>query len=141
MANSTRIDLRAVRDRIGLSQSGFADLMGCSVRTVQACEQGWRNPSPGVEKSAVLLLLAKRHGLEFRSKACWDVLGCSKDKRDSCLVYQTRQGHLCWLLSGNICRGKHLRTWKDKKETCTNCSFFKELLPDGLPFLPPDSTR
>ena len=42
-------------------------------------------------------------------------------------------GHLCWLLSGNVCQGKRLRAWKDKKAMCMQCDFFQKLLPDGLP--------
>ncbi len=116
-----------------MSQSELSDLLGVSQRTVQSCEQGWRNPSPAVEKSVLLLLLASRHGSEFGMKVCWDSLNCSDDDRRNCLVYQSRQGHLCWLLTGNICQGRRMRKWGDKKSMCMQCSFFKEMLPDGLP--------
>ncbi len=54
-------------------------------------------------------LLAGRHGADFGMNVCWNALDCSDDEREGCLVYQSRQGHLCWLLSGNVCQGKRLR--------------------------------
>ena len=133
MAGRSYIDLKAVRRKVGLSQAEFADLIGASLRTVQSCEQGWRNPSPAVEKAAILLLMAERHGAEFGGHACWDSLQCSEGERRGCLVYNTRQGHLCWLLSGHICKGVRLHSWEEKKKLCAECSFFKELLPGGIP--------
>jgi DNA-binding XRE family transcriptional regulator len=127
------LDLKFVRNELDLSQSRFADLLGVSARTVQACEQGWRNPSAAVEKSALLLLLAKRHGEQFREFECWSTMNCSGEKREKCLAYLTHQGHLCWLLSGNICQGRRVECWADKKAFCEMCAFFKELLPQGLP--------
>lgn len=133
MVRGSNIDLKAVRRKIGLSQSEFADLIGGSLRTVQSCEQGWRNPSPAVEKAALLLLMAYRHGAEFSAHTCWDSVQCSEGEREGCLVYKTRQGHLCWLLSGHICKGIRLHSWEDKKKLCAECDFFRELVPDGVP--------
>ena len=133
MIRATRLSLKAIRRRIGLSQSEFADLLGVSLRTVQSCEQGWRNPSPPVERAALLLLMAHRHGADLTGHRCWDTLGCSEVEREGCLVYRTRQGHLCWWLSGHICKGIRLRSWEDKKRLCGDCDFFRELLPEGFP--------
>ena len=44
--------LRAARESLCLSRAQLADLLGVSARTVEAWEQGLRNPS----KSALLLL-------------------------------------------------------------------------------------
>lgn len=38
-------DIRQVRDRLELSQSGFANILHVSTRTLQAWEQGRRSPS------------------------------------------------------------------------------------------------
>jgi DNA-binding XRE family transcriptional regulator len=133
MADESHIDLKIIRTELKLSQVELADLIGVSQRTVQSCEQGWRRPSPAVEKAVLLLLLAKRHGPDFSANICWDAMDCSDDERSACLVYQSRQGHLCWLLSGNVCQGKRLRTWKDKKAMCMQCDFFQKLIPDGPP--------
>ncbi len=133
MAAKQYLDLKGIRLELGLSQSELADLLGVSQRTVQSCEQGWRRPSAAVEKAAILLLLARRHGPDFGMNVCWDTIDCSTDDRKECLVYQSRQGHLCWLLSGNICQGRRLRSWEDKKATCMQCTFFQKLLPEGFP--------
>ena len=133
MIRRSCLDLKAVRRRMGMSQSEFADLMGVSLRTVQSCEQGWRNPSSSVEKAAILLLMAKRNGVDFSTHICWESVRCSKGEREACLVFKTRQGHLCWLLSGHICKGMRLHSWEDKKKLCSECDFFEELLPGGLP--------
>ena len=133
MTPDSGINFKAVRSELGLSQVELADLIGVSQRTVQSCEQGWRKPGPAVEKAVILLLMASRQGADFGIKACWNSINCSRRERDDCLVYQSRQGHLCWLLSGNTCQGRSCRTWEDKKAMCGECSFFRELLPSGLP--------
>ncbi len=133
MSSMAHLDLRAVRAEAGLTQTELADVIGVSVRTVQSCEQGWRNPSAAVEKAALLLLSAKRNGADCTQPMCWEAVGCREEERRACLVFQTRQGHLCWLLSGNLCQGAHLRSWDDKKAACTRCAFFRKLLPGGIP--------
>jgi DNA-binding XRE family transcriptional regulator len=136
MASQRYVDLKAVREEIGLTQSEFADMICVSARTVQSCEQGWRNPSPGVERSALLLLLAHRHGDALCRHQCWQTMGCSREERESCLAFRAKQGHLCWMLSGNHCQGRRLRSWEDKKGTCLACPFIRELLPEGVPTRP-----
>jgi DNA-binding XRE family transcriptional regulator len=133
------IDLRAIRQELDLSQAELAALIGVSERTIQSCEQGWRNPGQAVEKAALLLLLARRHGSRFEEHRCWESINCDDEERSSCLVHQSHQGHVCWLLSGNFCRGRLLRTWDDKKEACFSCPFFLELLPEGVPLLKPEA--
>ncbi len=139
MNSGTFIDLKAIRKKLDLSQTELATLIGVSERTVQSCEQGWRNPGQAVEKAAILLLVAKWHGAEMEKHRCWESIDCTDEERSNCLVFQSHQGHVCWLLSGNQCRGRDLKTWVDKKEACFDCPFFLELLPDGVPILTPDA--
>ena len=51
-------DVQAIRERLGLSQSAFAALLGVSTRTLQDWEQGRRQPT-GAARS--LLRVADRH--------------------------------------------------------------------------------
>lgn len=51
-------DVQAIRDHMGLSQSGFAALLGVSARTVQDWEQGRRHPTGAAR---ALLRVAERH--------------------------------------------------------------------------------
>jgi DNA-binding XRE family transcriptional regulator len=133
------IDLKAIRKALDLSQSEMAGLIGVSERTIQSCEQGWRNPGQAVEKSALLLMMARRHGADLEKHRCWESINCTDEERANCLVHQSQLGHVCWLLSGNLCRSRNLRTWDDKKQACFECTFFQELLPDGVPLLTPDA--
>ena len=55
-----------VREKSGLSQSEFAELLGVSVRTLQDWEQGRREPS-GAAKT--LLKVAERHPEVLREVA------------------------------------------------------------------------
>ena len=55
---STLPSVSGIRERIGLSQSQFAELMGVSVRTLQDWEQGRRNPSG---PARTLLMVAERN--------------------------------------------------------------------------------
>ncbi len=51
-------DVQSIRERMGLSQSAFAALLGVSARTLQDWEQGRRQPT-GPARS--LLRVADRH--------------------------------------------------------------------------------
>ena len=51
-------DVRLVREKVGVSQSAFAALLGVSPRTLQDWEQGRRKPS-GPARS--LLRIAEKH--------------------------------------------------------------------------------
>jgi len=60
-ARKSRVKVPAVvaaRNKSGLSQAQFAELLGISVRTLQKWEQGEREPS-GAAKS--LIRIAQRH--------------------------------------------------------------------------------
>ena len=56
----------AVRERTGLSQARFAELLGVSVRTLQEWEQGRRAPSGAAR---TLLLIAARNPKALRDVA------------------------------------------------------------------------
>ena len=51
-------NVKSIRERMGLSQSAFAGLLGVSVRTLQEWEQGRRNPKGPAQ---ALLRVADRH--------------------------------------------------------------------------------
>lgn len=127
------LDMRRAREELGLSQRALADLLGVSPRTIQSCEQGWRKPSAALERSLLLLLLALRNGPGFGRMRCWDVLRCDPGVRQRCFTFRSRQGHLCWLLSGNMCGGRPLRSWRQKKAACGECAFLRLLLGETLP--------
>ncbi len=127
------LDLKAVRAEMGVSQAELATLAGVSPRTIQSCEQGWRKPSSALEKSILLLLIAWRQGESFGSQLCWEATDCPPQTRDGCLAYRSRQGHLCWFLTGNMCKGMRLYRWADKKALCGECGFFRTLLRGKMP--------
>jgi putative transcriptional regulator len=51
-------NVKSIREKIGLSQSAFAGLLGVSVRTLQEWEQGRRTPKGPAQ---ALLRVAERH--------------------------------------------------------------------------------
>ncbi len=61
VARSTQVDVSFVvsaRNQLGLSQSDFAQLLGVSVRTLQAWEQGRIKPSGAAQ---TLMRIAHKH--------------------------------------------------------------------------------
>lgn len=52
----------AIREKTGLSQSRFAELLGVSVRTLQEWEQGRRAPS-GAARTLLLIAAKNPHAL------------------------------------------------------------------------------
>ena len=127
-------DIRSIREHLGLTQAEFATLVGFSVRTIQSCEQGWRHPSPSLEKMVLLLYIARQQGNSFGRLACWETIKCPEAHRDQCIAYQTGQGHLCWFLTGNLsCAQKPLKDWAAKKRACSHCAFFHRLQEAAAP--------
>ena len=122
------LDIKTIRERLGLSQSEFALLLGFSPRTIQSCEQGWRQPSPSLCRMATLLLIAEEQGPNFSSIRCWEETNCPPEVRDECIAYRSRQGHLCWFLTGTLCGGKRMHDWDAKQEICNGCAVFQKLV-------------
>ena len=131
-----RLDLRTIREELGLSQSELADLLAVSLRNIQSCEQEWRAPSPSLERSLILLLMAHRNGASMGKNACWKQADCPAGMRSGCISFRSRQGHLCWLMTGTLCKGFRLRGWYDKMKMCMECDYFRLLLKGDLPVLP-----
>jgi len=127
------VDLKAIREEMGISQSEFAAMLAISPRTIQSCEQDLRAPSAGVEKAALLLLLAHRNGVEFGKHHCWRSTHCPKTLCGGCIAYLSRQGHLCWFLTGTYCKGVQVHTWGEKLALCNDCPFFAELVGGKIP--------
>jgi len=126
------VSVRSIRSEMGLSQSELANLVGVGKRAVQSYEQGWRRPSEMVQRTLLLLLIARRNGAGLSQLRCWDRKKCPAEVRGKCIAHLTRQGHLCWFLTGTMCEGKARRSWAEKLETCLDCDFMQLLLHPRL---------
>ena len=133
------VDIKAIREELGLSQSEIASLIGVSIRTIQACEQGWRKPSASLERIVLLLLMATRQSDEVLELKCWEDQVCATESCDTCVVKRSRQGQLCWFLTGNNCQGRSLKDWREKRAICSDCKFFRKLFKIKQPIS--NSTR
>ncbi|MEI6499449.1 MAG: helix-turn-helix domain-containing protein [Armatimonadota bacterium] len=128
LVSADRLDLKAIRQELGLSQAQFARLVGFSVRAVQSCEQGWRKPGAALERAALLLLMAQRNPEGLSDLRCWEVMTCPPERRQECITYRTRQGHLCWFLNGTLCTNEKLQDWENKRPICQACPVFQMLM-------------
>ena len=128
MLGSLKIRVQEIRAEMGLSQSELAGLAGISTRAIQSYEQEWRQPSELVERMLLLLLMAHRHGARLSGFRCWKQKECAPGVREKCIAYVTRQGHLCWFLTGTMCEGQRQESWSDKLRLCLDCSFMQGLL-------------
>ena len=128
MLASLKLTVREIRAEMGLSQSELAGLAGISSRAIQSYEQAWRQPSELVERMLLLLLMAHRHGATLSRLRCWEQKECAPGVRARCIAYVTRQGHLCWFLTGTICEGQRQKSWSDKLRLCLDCGFMQRLL-------------
>ena len=122
------LDLKVVRQELGLSQAALARLVGFSVRAIQSCEQGWRKPGAALERSTLLLLMAHRHENGLADVRCWETMNCPPARREECITYRSRQGHLCWFLNGTLCTDTKLQDWESKRPVCLNCPLFQMLM-------------
>jgi DNA-binding XRE family transcriptional regulator len=120
--------VKQIRSEMGLSQSELAAMLGIGVRAIQSYEQEWRQPSDMVQRMLLLLLIAHRRGTGLAEIKCWEHKRCSPETRAGCIAYSTRQGHLCWFLTGTVCEGKRQKAWEDKLRMCLDCAFMQDLL-------------
>lgn len=127
------LDLKAVREELGLTQRELAAYLGVSPRTIQSCEQGWRNLGSALERTLLLLLMVSRQGKNLQTLACWDARHCPEKLRARCLAFQTKQGFLCWFLTGNQCGCCSVNDWQEKRVVCESCLFFQTLLQTAVP--------
>ena len=58
----------------------------------------------------------------------WERKKCSPGVRERCIAYVTRQGHLCWFLTGTMCEGERQKSWRDKMRVCLDCGLMQRLL-------------
>ncbi len=128
MLGALNFSVKEIRKELGLSQSELADLVGIGSRAIQSYEQEWRQPPEMVERMLLLLLIAHRNGAELPQLRCWEQKECLSNVRQKCIAYKTRQGHLCWFLTGTMCEGQRQNTLADKLQLCLDCSFMKDLL-------------
>jgi DNA-binding XRE family transcriptional regulator len=122
------MSVREIRAEMGLSQSELGGLVGISSRAIQSYEQEWRQPSELVQRMLLLLLVAHRNGARLSRSRCWEREDCPPGVRKKCIAYAARQGHLCWFLTGTMCRGQRQKSWSDKLRLCLDCRFMQELL-------------
>ena len=122
------INIKAIRQELGITQAELAQLVGFSLRAIQSCEQGWRHPGPALEKLVLLLLMAHRNGGNTPSFRCWEVKECDLEHCQQCITFRTGQGHLCWFLSGTLCGDEADNEWERKRPTCIKCKLFRMLL-------------
>jgi DNA-binding XRE family transcriptional regulator len=119
--------VRAVRGKLGLSQSQLADLLGVSARAIQSYEQGWRTP-PRPVTSHLMTVLALYSEHPTQSPPCWNLTGCSSEKRRGCAAWSVGHGRFCWLLSGRACGNRRTSGSAAGPQQCVGCIVVKNLL-------------
>jgi len=113
----------ATRCNLGKTQKEMAELLGVSLRSIHAYEQGWRKIPATVERQIFLLVFLKAN--DNASKPCWELERCPDEKRERCTAWEFQAGTLCWFINGTICQGKVDQYWDDKLKSCRKCQVFK----------------
>ena len=119
--------VRAVRGKLGMSQSQLADVLGVSSRAVQSYEQGWRTP-PRPVTSHLMTVLALYRDHPMQSPPCWNLTGCTAEKRRRCAACSVGRGRFCWLLSGRACGNRRTSGQAAGPQQCVGCIVMKNLL-------------
>jgi hypothetical protein len=119
-------ELSEIRLRLEKSQRQMAQLLAVSTKTVQSYEQGWRSVPVHVERQVLFLLASKK----FRKggRLCWDIQACPMDLREKCPAWEFQCGHLCWFISGTMCKGEVQGSWENKMKICRECKVFHSML-------------
>ena len=118
---------RRIRNELDVTQNEMAHILGLSEKAVQSYEQGWRQPPESVQRLLNVVYVAHRMRKRGDTITCWEVKDCLPSVRRNCTAYQTRQGHLCWLLTGTQCAGQDLHTCHAKNQACHKCKVYRRL--------------
>jgi DNA-binding XRE family transcriptional regulator len=116
-----------IRNTLKKSQSSFAALLGISIRSVQAYEQGWREIPSQVARMAFYILYQKHLG-QRAVKPCWEIKKCPHQWWEKCPVKEFEAQGPCWFLNGNFCQGDHHAAWDEKMEICKACLVYKNVM-------------
>jgi DNA-binding XRE family transcriptional regulator len=116
-------ELASSRKLLEQSQRNLANLLGTSLRSVHAYEQGWRDIPPQIERMILYLLYQKLRG-QKTIDPCWEIKKCPTYWREKCPAYKFRAEGPCWFLNGTFCEGKIRNNWNEKMEACRTCSIF-----------------
>jgi len=113
-----------------MSLAGSSKRLKKNIRTFGNLPQGHPKlrirlaESPGAYRAADAFLSAMKRGMGGDSRPRWDIRQCPPHIRQACPAWEFNAGHLCWFISGTICRGKNLRTWRKKMRVCRKCEVF-----------------
>ncbi len=75
-----------------------------------------------------MLFLLSRKKATGKEEPCWKMLGCPRERRESCPAWEYRLGTLCWFVNGTICAGGAQTDWKRKMAICRKCEVLRRLL-------------
>ena len=117
-------EFSSTRQQLEKTQKALAQLLGVSIRAVQAFEQGWRKVPVHIERQMFFLLAMKKE-MGGALRPCWEILECLTQKRLACPAWEFRVGHLCWFINGTICQGIKQESWSQKMKVCRKCSVFR----------------
>lgn len=123
----TSHEFTKIRNILGKSQGSLAKLLGTSIRSVQAYEQGWREIPHQAERMILYLLYQKRRG-QRSIRPCWKIKKCSTQWREDCPAWEYQAQGPCWFLNGEFCEGKNCMNWDEKMQTCRDCPVFMQVM-------------
>jgi len=78
-----KLELAAIRHRLGKSQKEIAQLLGISLKAIKSFEQEWRKVPVYIERQ-ILFLLAMKEGCYENKKPCWSITDCPMEIRAEC---------------------------------------------------------
>ncbi len=124
--------VKKLRKDLGRSQKEMAEVLGISKKAVQSYEQGWRNVPPHIEQ--LLLLHTILHwGPDLKKVLpCWEQNDCKPSVCASCPAGSLSSAGFCWLVTGTLCHGERMGTWKAKRNRCLKCKILRELLGQSV---------
>lgn len=115
-------EFKRLRKKLGKNQRQMAQLLAVSLKAVHSYEQGWRTVPPAVARQMYFLAFRLRPVDDRRP--CWDVMGCSEERKANCPAWEFRCGEICWFVNGTHCDGTVRKTWDDKMLICRDCEMF-----------------
>lgn len=108
------------RIRLNKSSEQLASLLGVSLNSILQYESSKRIVPGHIEKQLFFLISRTIPNFEARNP-CWIIKNCPENLKKNCPAWEFKAGHICWFISGTICKGKTHKSWNDKMAVCREC--------------------
>ena len=93
-------------------------------------KESYRTEGPYHQHEEIVMVwTANAHSIDVPAVSmCWKHMKCAREQQ--CPAHP-EYGRACFAVTGTLCRGEDLGSYRKKIDRCRTCSFYEELMGDA----------